>query len=64
MGILTLLVLFGLPIADSSYAVYRKDNPNPDIQVLIDRILSEEGQTIVEKSGYVPIKQSRYGSIT
>lgn len=41
------------PITSSFYAVYRKDNDNPNIQILLDWILSEEGQKIVEESGYV-----------
>ncbi len=43
------------PIITEFYAVYRKDNTNNNISVLIDWILSEEGQTLVEKSGYVRI---------
>lgn len=41
------------PISNSFYAVYRKDNDNANIPVLIQWILSEEGQRIVEESGYV-----------
>ncbi len=40
------------PIVNEIYAVYRKDNDNPNIQPFIDWILSEEGQAIVEESGY------------
>lgn len=40
------------PIVSNFYAVYRKDNGNPNIPLFIDWILSEEGQDIVEKSGY------------
>lgn len=43
------------PIIAQFYAIYRVDNDNPNIPVLIEWILSEEGQTIIEKSGYVPI---------
>lgn len=43
------------PIVTKFYAVYRADNTNENITVLIDWILSDEGQTIIEKSGYVRI---------
>ncbi len=41
------------PISNCFYAVYRKDNTNKNIPVLIRWILSEEGQQIIEESGYV-----------
>lgn len=41
------------PITDSFYAVYRKDNDNPNVAKLIEWITSLEGQQIVEDSGYV-----------
>lgn len=44
------------PIIAKFYAVYRADNTNENIPVLIDWILSDEGQTIIENSGYVRIK--------
>lgn len=44
------------PIVNDFYAVYRKDDPNPNIPILMDFILSEEGQRIVEESGYVPVR--------
>ena len=43
------------PIIAEFYAIYRADNPNRNIPVLIDWILSEEGQSLVEDSGYVRI---------
>lgn len=43
------------PITDCFYAVYRADNQNENISLLIDWILSDEGQYIVEKTGYVPV---------
>ena len=43
------------PLASTFYAVYRKDNENPNISVLMDWILSDEGQSVVEKAGYVPL---------
>ena len=44
------------PLVSSFYAVYRKGDDNPNITALIDWILSDEGQGIVEKSGYAPLK--------
>ncbi|MBD5130490.1 MAG: phosphate ABC transporter substrate-binding protein, PhoT family [Ruminococcaceae bacterium] len=44
------------PLVSSFYAVYRKDDDNPNIPVLIDWILSDEGQRIVEESGYAALK--------
>lgn len=44
------------PLVNSFYAVYRKGDPNPNIPLLIDWILSDEGQRIVEESGYAPLK--------
>lgn len=41
------------PIVAEFYAIYRADNENENIPVLIDWILSEEGQEIIEKCGYV-----------
>ena len=38
------------------YAVTYKNNPNPNVQLLIDWILSEEGQYIIEKTGYVGVQ--------
>lgn len=44
------------PIIAEFYAIYRADNTNENIPVLIDWILSEEGQTIIEETGYVRIR--------
>ena len=43
------------PVVAQFYAIYRADNENKNIPVLIDWLLSEEGQTLIEKSGYVRI---------
>ncbi len=43
------------PVIAEFYAIYRSDNENENIPILIDWILSEEGQTIIEKTGYVGI---------
>ena len=44
------------PIIAKFYAIYRADNTNENIPVLIDWILSDEGQKLIEESGYVRIK--------
>ena len=41
------------PITVGIYAVYRKDNDNENIQKVIDFILSEEGQYIINETGYL-----------
>ena len=43
------------PIIAKFYAIYRADNDNENVQKLIDWILSDEGQEIIEKTGYVRI---------
>ncbi len=43
------------PIVAPFYAIYRADNPNENISLLIDWILSDEGQALIEKCGYVRI---------
>ena len=44
------------PIVAQFYAIYRADNQNENIPILIDWILSEEGQDLIEQCGYVKIK--------
>lgn len=43
------------PIVAQFYAIYRADNENKNIPVLLDWILSEEGQDLIEQCGYVRI---------
>lgn len=43
------------PIVDEFYAVTLKDAENPHIEDLLEWILSEQGQLLVEKTGYAPI---------
>lgn len=43
------------PIITNLYAVTYKGNDNENVDKLIDWILSEEGQYIIEETGYVPI---------
>lgn len=43
------------PITAEFYVITAGTN-NPNAQAFIDWILSDEGQELVEKTGYVPIK--------
>ena len=43
------------PITVQFYAVTRTDHNNPNITAMLDWILSEEGQYLIEQSGYVGI---------
>jgi phosphate transport system substrate-binding protein len=43
------------PIIAKFYAIYRADNDNPNIPVLIDWLLSGEGQQLIEDCGYIRI---------
>ena len=45
------------PVVAQFYAIYRADNDNQNISVLIDWLLSEEGQALIEETGYVRIKE-------
>ncbi len=44
------------PLTGILYAVTYKGNDNPNVEKLIDWILSKEGQYIIEETGYVSIK--------
>lgn len=44
------------PIVTPFYAAVRKDNDNPNVEKLLDWILSEEGQEIIERTGYVSVQ--------
>ncbi len=44
------------PIVAQFYAIYRADNPNENITLLIDWLLSDEGQDLIEACGYVRIQ--------
>ena len=43
------------PIIAQFYAIYRADNEKTNIPELIDWLLSQEGQILIVKSGYVRI---------
>lgn len=45
------------PIVTPVYAVTYENNPNPNVEALIHWILSDEGQYIIEQTGYVGIKK-------
>ena len=44
------------PVVTSFYAVYRADNPNENVRILADWLLSPEGQALIEATGYVPVR--------
>jgi len=44
------------PISDSFYALTLASNDNPNVPVLIDWILSGQGQELIDKTGYVALK--------
>ncbi len=41
------------PVVAQFYAVYRADNPNPNVKKLADWLRSDEGQALIEGCGYV-----------
>ena len=43
------------PLISELYAVTRRGETNPQVQALVDWMLSPEGQAIVEGSGYVGV---------
>lgn len=45
------------PIITPVYAVTYENNPNPNVARLVEWILSEEGQYIIEQTGYVGMKK-------
>ena len=47
------------PITDCFYAVYSADNPNENVNLLLDWILSEQGQNIVNETGYVNLSKTQ-----
>ena len=44
------------PVAGPFYAVCRAGNPNENIPRILEWLLSDEGQRLIEESGYVPIR--------
>lgn len=45
------------PIVDHFYAIYRSDNPNPNVECFVNWMLTEEAQKIIEDTGYIGIGQ-------
>lgn len=45
------------PIVTPVYAMTYENNPNPNVARLVEWILSDEGQYIIEKTGYVGMKK-------
>lgn len=43
------------PVIAKFYAIYRADNKNENIPLLVDWLLSDEGQRLIEETGYVRI---------
>lgn len=43
------------PIASEFYAVHLASNDNPNIQPLLDWILSDQGQSLIDQTGYVAL---------
>lgn len=44
------------PITTPLYAVTFESNDNPNVEILLAWVLSEEGQLIIQKTGYVPLQ--------
>ncbi|MBQ5814190.1 MAG: substrate-binding domain-containing protein [Clostridia bacterium] len=44
------------PIIAEFYAIYRADNDNPNIPVVIEWLLSDDGQRLIEECGYVSVR--------
>ena len=43
------------PIVVPFYAVYRADDPNENVRRLVDWLLSPQGRSFIEATGYVPL---------
>ena len=43
------------PLTTALCLITRKDDPNPNVQKMIDFMLSPDGQEIVEKTGYAGV---------
>jgi phosphate transport system substrate-binding protein len=44
------------PLASSFYAITLADNDKPNVLRFLDWISSEQGQYLVKKTGYCPVK--------
>lgn len=45
------------PLVSTIYAITRKENSNPNVNRMLDWMISEEGQYLAGKAGYTPILQ-------
>jgi phosphate transport system substrate-binding protein len=45
------------PFSADFYAIYNTDNKNKNVEPFIEWILSEQGQKLISKTGYIPIKR-------
>lgn len=43
------------PLVAQFYIVYRSDNDNPNVQTVVDFLLSEEGAELIRQCGYTPL---------
>lgn len=44
------------PLTAEFYVIYRKDNTNPNVTKVVDWLCSEEGQTMIEATGYAGLE--------
>lgn len=45
------------PLVSEFFAVYRKGEQNPNVQKIVSWLLSEEGQDMIEKTGYIGVRE-------
>ncbi len=45
------------PLLTTLYCVTRANDPNPNVRKVLDFLLSEDGQYIIEKTGYAPLNK-------
>jgi len=49
------------PFSDNFYAIFiDNDNKNENIELFIEWMLSDQGQLLISKTGYIPIKIEQY----
>ena len=45
------------PLVAQFYVVYRADNDNPNVQTVLDFLLSEDGAELIRQCGYTPLQE-------
>ena len=45
------------PLTVDLVAVTREGDPNPNVEKMLEFLLSEDGQELIEKTGYAPARQ-------